>query len=430
MQLALGAFVFHSEAGRELLWGLNQGVVSLLGYSMEGVRFLFGPLAVEPGRPQSPGFILAIQYLPTIIFFMAFMALLYHVGVMPFVVRLFSKAFVRLLGTSGAESVGTASTIFVGVESAGAVRPFLDGMTRSELLTLLTACMATVASSTMAIYVGALRGAFPQIAGHLVSASVLSAPAAVVISKIILPETEVPETLGTVPKTLVEGKPGLLEAIIAGAMDGVKQVAGISALLVAFLGLVALIDGILGEVGQWLHMDPQTLFPQVLSYVGFLAHDKAYGSPGGGYVGRGLSSGRARGAHGDSGLSSLGRVHQVRGDYGGTLSGYRFLCAVRIHSRGLGRRFRGRDRSVGSQSAPGPEPSGLRGPLGRRAGHGIHGMRRGDLLCRGVVGAGCRGSLTAQQGQGEGIDSRPAKRVGAIAPRRSDHKPGESKPAV
>ena len=257
MQLALGAFVFNSEAGRELLWGLNQGVVSLLGYSMEGVRFLFGPLAVEPGQPQSPGFILAIQYLPTIIFFMAFMALLYHVGVMPFVVRLFSKAFVRLLGTSGAESVGTASTIFVGVESAGAVRPFLDGMTRSELLTLLTACMATVASSTMAIYVGALRGAFPQIAGHLVSASVLSAPAAVVISKIILPETEVPETLGTVPKTLVERKPGLLEAIIAGAMDGVKQVAGISALLVAFLGLVALIDGILGEVGQWLHMDPQ-----------------------------------------------------------------------------------------------------------------------------------------------------------------------------
>ena len=250
LQFLLGAFVFSSPLGRKLLLTLNGWVIKLVDYSGEGIRFLFGPLASGPGEPDSLGFILAIQYLPSIIFFMALMALLYQWNIMPFVVRLFSKVFVRLMKTSGAESLSVASNIFVGVESAGVVRPFLSSMSRSELLTMLTACMSTVASSTMAVYVGALKTVFPEIAGHLISASVLSAPAAIVISKIILPETGTPVTLGQVPPSVIERKSGVLEAIIGGAMDGMRQVAAISALLVAFLSFVALADGILdGAVG-------------------------------------------------------------------------------------------------------------------------------------------------------------------------------------
>jgi len=250
LQFFLGAFVFSFPLGRELLWTLNGWVIKLVAYSGEGIRFLFGPLAVGPGEPQSLGFILAVQYLPGIIFFMALMALLYQLNIMPFVVRLFSKVFVRLMKTSGAESLSVASNIFVGVESAGAVRPFLSAMTRSELLTMLTACMSTVAGSTMAIYVGALKSVFPEIAGHLISASVLSAPAAIVISKIIVPETGAPVTLGIVPPSAIERKSGVLEAIVGGSMDGVKQVAAISGLLVVFLSFVALANGLLdGAVG-------------------------------------------------------------------------------------------------------------------------------------------------------------------------------------
>src|SRR5204862_8257986 len=135
---------------------------------------------------------------------------------------------------SGAESLCGAGNIFVGVESALVIRPYLNKMTRSELLTVLTTGMATVASSTLGIYVAFLTGVFPQIAGHLMSASVLAIPAAIVVTKILVPETGVPATLRAVPPD----DPGarsrnLMSAIIAGAMDGLKLAAGICALLIA-----------------------------------------------------------------------------------------------------------------------------------------------------------------------------------------------------
>ncbi len=246
--LALAVFIF--PPGRRFLWVVNQAVVALIGYSQSGIAFLFGPLAKAPGQPGSIGFILAVQSLPTIVFFMALMALLYYLKVMPLVVRGFAWVFMRLLGTSGAESLAASSSIFVGIETTGAIRPFMANLTRSELMTLMTTLMATVAASTLAVYVGFLHDQFPQIAGHLVSASVLSAPAAIVVSKLLVPETGSPATLGRMDKVEPPSEGGLMGAIITGANDGVKLVVGIVALLLAFLGLLALVNGILALIGR------------------------------------------------------------------------------------------------------------------------------------------------------------------------------------
>jgi CNT family concentrative nucleoside transporter len=166
------------------------------------------------------------------------------------VVRGFSYVFTHLMGISGAESLNASSNIFVGIESIFTIRPYLNEMTRSELCTVLTACMATVSSNVLAIYVFSLQNQFPAIAGHLVSASILSAPAALIMSKIIVPEREVPKTLG-INVTPNYGKEGnLFEAIINGAESGIKLIVGIVALLIAVLGLVALSDLIIGGIGD------------------------------------------------------------------------------------------------------------------------------------------------------------------------------------
>jgi CNT family concentrative nucleoside transporter len=164
---------------------------------------------------------------------------------MPLVIRGFSYLFTKLMRVSGAESLVTASNIFAGVESNLTVKPYLSKMTRSEFCTILTAGMATIASSVMALYVLMLQSQFPKIAGHLVSASLLSAPAALVMSKIIMPEKEKPETLGINIKPFYERDKSLFEAVINGSYAGVKMIVGITALLIAVLGLVALSDMLL-----------------------------------------------------------------------------------------------------------------------------------------------------------------------------------------
>jgi CNT family concentrative nucleoside transporter len=154
---------------------------------------------------------------------------------------------------SGAESLCVSSNIFVGIESSLTIRPHLNEMTRSELCTILAAGMGTIASSMMALYVFILQSEFPTIAGHLVSASILAAPGAVVMAKILLPEDDVPTTLGKKIEPHYEQENNLIEAIINGANNGVRLLVGIVALLLAFLGLVALMDLFLGMVGGWLN---------------------------------------------------------------------------------------------------------------------------------------------------------------------------------
>ncbi len=251
MQMAIGLVVFILPQGREAFWQLNQFIVKVLEVSTQGTEFVFGPLALPPGEKGSLGFILAFQTLPAIIFFSALMSILYFIRVMPWMIRQFALAFSKSMGISGAESVSAASNIFVGIESALTILPHLPKMTKSELTTVLTAGMATVASNVLVFYVFSLKDSFPAIAGHLVSASLLSAPAAIVMSKILYPETGTPETLGQAIHPHYEKENNLFEAIINGSKAGLSLIAGILALLIAVLGLVALVDLGLTEVGSW-----------------------------------------------------------------------------------------------------------------------------------------------------------------------------------
>lgn len=268
LQIAIGLLIFRVPPSRTPFLWLNDGVLGLLNASKAGTAFLFGPLAASPGETGSVGFILLFQVLPVAIFFAAFTALLYHLRVLQWIVRLFATVFHRTMGISGAESLSGAANIFVGVESALVIRPYLDKMTRSELLTVLTTGMATVASSTLGIYVAFLTGVFPQIAGHLLSASVLAIPASVVVCKLLVPETEMPETaLGVPPEDESSRARNLMSAIIQGSMDGLKLAAGISALLIAILGLVALGDKLLGLGGAWFGMTEPLSLVRILGWI-------------------------------------------------------------------------------------------------------------------------------------------------------------------
>jgi CNT family concentrative nucleoside transporter len=254
LQIIIALFIFVVPAGAKVFMFVNDIVIKVLESSSAGAKFVFGRLAIPPGQiseagEESLGSILAFQAFPTIIFFSALISVLYYFNIMQQVVRGFAYAFTKLMKVSGAESLVTASNIFVGVEANLIVKPYLNKMTESELCTILTAGMATIASSVMALYVFSLRDVFPTIAGHLVSASLLSAPAAIVMSKIIFPENGKPETLGVNVRPFYEREKSFFEAVINGATAGVKMVVGITALLIAVLGLVALVDMVLGTVG-------------------------------------------------------------------------------------------------------------------------------------------------------------------------------------
>jgi CNT family concentrative nucleoside transporter len=272
LQMLFAVFVFVVPFGARFFLLINDIVVKFLDSASAGTRFVFGRLALPPGTTGemgegSLGFILAFQALPTIIFFAAIVGALYYLGVMSRLIRIFSRAFTWLMRISGAESLCAASNIFVGVEAATTVRPYLRDMTRSELCTVLTAGMATIASNVLALYVFILRGQFPTIAGHLVSASILSAPAAIVMAKVLLPETEKPATLGVEVKPHYERESSIIEAIINGANAGLKLIFGIVALLIAFLGILALFDSGLGWVGDLIGFKTELSFTVILGYV-------------------------------------------------------------------------------------------------------------------------------------------------------------------
>ncbi|MBT7476762.1 MAG: nucleoside permease nupX [Nitrospina sp.] len=245
----LGALTFWLSWSRSALQWINDVLVAILTASHKGALFLFGPLALGPGQTMpdgspSIGFILAFQVFPSVIFFSAVISGLYYLGIMQAVVRFFARIFYRLLNLSGAESLSAAANIFVGIESGLTIHPYLMKMTRSELLTLMTCMMATVASTVMGIYIIALRDIFPQIAGHLISASLISIPCAVIASKLSLPEQKVPETLGELPEadTDTEKPSNVMVALFTGGSQGVKMAVGIATVLIVVLGLEALVD--------------------------------------------------------------------------------------------------------------------------------------------------------------------------------------------
>jgi CNT family concentrative nucleoside transporter len=255
LQILIAVFIFVVPIGAKVFLFVNEIVVKILESSSAGAKFVFGRLALPPGQvneagEKSLGFILAFQAFPIIIFFSALISILYFLNIMPRIVKAFAYVFTKLMKVSGAESLVAAGSIFTGVETTISVKPYLNQMTRSEFCTILTAGMATVASNVLALYVFSLKEQFPAIAGHLVSASLLSAPAAVVMSKIILPESGTPKTLGADIQPYYEKDKSFFEAIINGANTGVKMIVGIVALLIAVLGLVALADLLLAWLGS------------------------------------------------------------------------------------------------------------------------------------------------------------------------------------
>jgi len=253
--LALAGFFFLTPGRRLALDVLNNLMLSVLDCADDGIAFLFGHL----GTPSDGRFVLIIHALPLVIFFAALISLLYHLGVMQRIISLMAWLFCRLFRLSGAEALVAASNIFVGVESALTVRPYLERMTRSELFLLLTVGMSTVASSVLAVYVLALKAVFPHIAVHLVSASMLSAPAAVCMAKLMCPETEAPLTLGKVVSPEYKPAANAMESILNGANEGVRMLFGICAALIAFIGLVSLLNLVLTTLGAfpnaWFSME-------------------------------------------------------------------------------------------------------------------------------------------------------------------------------
>jgi len=266
----MGGLTFWLPWSRAGMQWLNDVLVALLSASQKGNVFLFGPLALGPGQAlpdgtASVGFVLAMQILPAVIFFSALVAGLYHLGIMQWVVRGFARIFYQVMGLSGAEALSASANIFVGVESGLTIQPYLQAMTRSELLTLLTCMMATVASTVLAIYVIALADVFPQIAGHLVSASIISIPCAILISKLSLPEDQTPETAGQLPEDREQPASreahhpnpatppsNLMMALIEGGGQGVKMAVSIATLLIVVLGLEAVADLLLAQFPQVL----------------------------------------------------------------------------------------------------------------------------------------------------------------------------------
>ena len=247
----IGVLTFWLPWTRNALAWTNDVLIATLQASQKGSIFLFGPLAMGPGQTltdgtPSIGFVLAMQVLPSVIFFSAVVSILYHLGIMQACVNGFAKVFHKLMALSGAESLSAAANIFVGIESGLAIRLYLDRMSRSELLTMITCMMATVASTVMAVYVIALQGVFPQIAGHLISASIISIPCAILISKLSLPETTIPETLGSIPTESTgensKKQSNLMVALIDGGAQGVKLAVGVATLLIVVLGMEAVID--------------------------------------------------------------------------------------------------------------------------------------------------------------------------------------------
>jgi CNT family concentrative nucleoside transporter len=258
LELLVAFFIFVVPAGAKVFLWVNNAVASLLDTATAGTKFVFGRLALPPGAVNeagetSLGYFLAFQGLPTIIFFAALLGALYYLKIMPFIVRLFARIFTRLMRISGAEALSVSANIFVGVESALVVRPHLKDMTRSELCTIITAGMGTIASTVLAMYVMMLQKQIPTIAGHLVSASFISAPACIVMAKLIMPETEKPLTLGIDVKPHYDREDNLMMAIINGAWEGLKLLGGILTLLIAFLGILALVNLGLGWGGGLLN---------------------------------------------------------------------------------------------------------------------------------------------------------------------------------
>src|SRR5580692_5900020 len=256
LQIAFAIFVLRIDFGRRAFQVMGDAANKVLSYSFIGSEFLFGPLGKQS---SNIGFIFAFQVLPVVIFICAFFAILYYVGIMPLIIRAAAWLMTRIMGVSGAESLNVAASIFMGqTEAPVTIRPFLPDLTHSELMTVMTSGMAHVSGSIMAAYFA--FGAEPR---HVLSAVIMTAPGTILVSKMLVPETEQPKTAGTVVMNQEEEErekhENLLGAIARGTGDGLHMALNIGAMLIAFLALIALLDGIMGGVHRHIAWFPTSL---------------------------------------------------------------------------------------------------------------------------------------------------------------------------
>jgi len=251
LQLLFAIIVILVPGGRQFFEWLSSVFVRIISFALDGATFIFGPLA----DPSNLGFIFAFQVLPTIIFFAALMAVLYHIGLMQKIVQGMAWVMLKVLRISGAESLSIAANVFVGqTEAPLVVRPYISRMTESELFTMMVGGMATIAGGVLAAYITMLGGADEAVrifyAKHLLSASIMAAPATVVIAKILKPETEESLTRGEVKLHVEKTATNVIEAAANGAADGWRLALNVGAMLLAFIALIAMIDYPLGWIGE------------------------------------------------------------------------------------------------------------------------------------------------------------------------------------
>ncbi|MDC0918181.1 nucleoside transporter C-terminal domain-containing protein [Candidatus Marinimicrobia bacterium] len=248
LQFIFAVFILKTPFGTPIFSFLDKAITTLISFSDAGANFLF--TSYVDGVGFHPGLInFAFKTLPTIIFFSSLVSVLYHFGIIQILVKFIARAMQKTMGTSGSETLSVAGNIFLGqTESPLMVRPFIDKMTKSELMAVMTGGFATVSGGVLAIYVSWLSN-IPGIAGHLLAASVMSAPAALVIAKIIYPETEVSDTMGDLNIDIKQSHTNGMEALSTGATDGLKLAANIAAMLIAFISFVAMINFFLAFLG-------------------------------------------------------------------------------------------------------------------------------------------------------------------------------------
>ncbi len=251
LQIVVASLVLLTPWGASIFDGLSSGFVRLLGFTTEGARFIFGDFT----DPAKFGFVFAFQVLPTIIFFASFMSVMYHLGVMQKIVGGMTWVITRLMRVSGAETLSVTANAFIGqTEAPLVVKPYIASMTTSELLTLMVGGMATIAGGVLGAYVLLLGGGDPVqqafYAKHLITASIMAAPATLVIAKILIPETEVPLTLGKVRVEVEKETTNVIDAAAAGAADGLKLALNVGAMLLAFIALIALLNAPLVWFGE------------------------------------------------------------------------------------------------------------------------------------------------------------------------------------
>ena len=277
LQILFALLILKTPVGAEVFGAMNRVVVALLGFTVEGASFIFGDLvyntvpvgtgtvgqgdfAATPGQVANTGAFIAFNVLPTIIFFSSLMTVLYHIGIMQVAVRGVAFVMQRTMKTSGAETLSAAGNIFVGqTEAPLLIKPFIERMTMSELMAVMTGGFATVAGGVLAAYVGILLAYFPDIAAHLMAASVMSAPAALVVAKLMYPESETPETADNLGVDMEKPDVNVIDAAARGASEGLHLALNVGAMLLAFLALVYLLNGMLGWIGGFLGFEMLTL---------------------------------------------------------------------------------------------------------------------------------------------------------------------------